>query len=208
MSRYKQADRERQLLETRKQLLQAAAAEFASQGYERANIDSISQAAGCAKGTIYNYFATKRVLMLELIDEIVAGHAKFIAEQLRQAGDPAHKLERFFEAGISWSTENPSRARVMIATLNGPDVEFKTRINAGYRPILELLNSEILDTGIQHRVFRPVDQAPTAELLMILYLGAISQLDGQGKPRLALAQVTEFALNALGSNPSSIAKES
>ena len=49
--------REQVLNQTRQQLLQAAAEEFAGRGYSGANINRISLAAGFAKGTIYNYFS-------------------------------------------------------------------------------------------------------------------------------------------------------
>jgi AcrR family transcriptional regulator len=46
--------------------------EFACEGYAGANINRISQAAGFAKGAVYNCFACKRALMLALIDEVAA----------------------------------------------------------------------------------------------------------------------------------------
>jgi len=53
MARLKKEERE-QVLETNHQLLlDAAAVEFAQEGYNGANINRISQAAGFAKGTIY-----------------------------------------------------------------------------------------------------------------------------------------------------------
>lgn len=200
MSRYKQANRENQMNETRRLLLNVAAAEFARQGYEKANINSISGAAGYAKGTIYNYFVTKRALMLALIDEIAAGHFEYIAERVRKEDDPARRLEYFFEEGFAWVADNSIRAKVMITTLNGADAEFKDHMYASYQPMFELMGSEILAAGIQQGAFRPVDPASTAGLLMTIYLGTASQIDEQGKPWLAPAQVVEFALSALKPN--------
>jgi AcrR family transcriptional regulator len=57
MPRYKESERQQAQSETRQLLVQAAIQEFARQGYERANINHISRAAGFAKGTIYNYFS-------------------------------------------------------------------------------------------------------------------------------------------------------
>ena len=54
MARIKKSERE-QVMETNRQLLlDAAAGEFAREGYSGANINRISQAAGFAKGTVYN----------------------------------------------------------------------------------------------------------------------------------------------------------
>src|SRR5262249_58144622 len=57
---------------TRARLLAAAAAEFARAGFERANVDGISLAAGYAKGTIYNYFPSKEELFLAVVEEASA----------------------------------------------------------------------------------------------------------------------------------------
>jgi AcrR family transcriptional regulator len=74
MPRYKETDRQESMGRTRQLLLQAATAEFAREGYAGANINRISRAAGFAKGTIYNYFPSKRALMLALMDEIARAH--------------------------------------------------------------------------------------------------------------------------------------
>src|SRR5215207_10383484 len=53
----------------RTRLLEAAAAEFADAGVDGANVNRISLAAGLAKGTIYNYFPSKRDLFLAVVRE-------------------------------------------------------------------------------------------------------------------------------------------
>ena len=133
MPRHKDAERKEVMKETRQLLLEAATQEFAREGFKGANINRISIAAGFAKGTIYNYFESKRALMLALIDEIAAGHLKYMTQQVLSEEDPARRLERFFEAGFAWVTDNLPQGRVLFATLNGPDVEFKTRMYEAYR---------------------------------------------------------------------------
>lgn len=66
--------REKVRSESRQRLLQAATVAFAQEGYVGANINRISRAAGFAKGTVYNYFPSKRALMLTLIDTIAEAH--------------------------------------------------------------------------------------------------------------------------------------
>ena len=106
MTRYKKEERDRIFNDTRQVLLEAAAQEFARQGYIGANINHISLAAGFAKGTIYNYFESKRALMLALIDEVAVTHFEFIADQVSQESNAVRRLERFFEAGFDWVTNH------------------------------------------------------------------------------------------------------
>jgi AcrR family transcriptional regulator len=197
MARYKKEERERIFKDTRQVLLDAAAEEFALHGYIGANINQISLAAGFAKGTIYNYFESKRALMLALIDEIAVTHFNFIADQVSQASGPVQRLERLYAAGFDWVTNHLAQTRVIFITLNGPEMEFKQYMYQAYQPMLQLVGKDILAAGIEQGVFRQVDAASTAGLLMTIYLGSISYLDAQGRLWLTPTQVTDFVLSAL-----------
>ena len=199
MPRYKKSERQETMGQTRQALLQAATVEFAREGYEKANINHISQAAGFAKGTIYNYFASKRALMLALIDEIAGAHLDCISEHIAQEDDPARRLERFFEAGFDWVTDNLDQARVMFTTLNGPDLEFKLAMYEAYQPMFERVGRDIVAVGVECGVFGQVEPVATARLLMTIYLGVGSQVNQQGKHWFTPGQVTDLLLNGLRS---------
>jgi AcrR family transcriptional regulator len=197
MPRYKETERDQAQSETRQKLLQAAKQEFARRGFEKANINQISLSAGFAKGTIYNYFESKRMLMLELIDEISQGHFKFIQEQVLQEENAYSRLERFFIAGFVWVAENLAGGLIMINSLYGPDAEFKQYLYSAYEPMFQLVESGIIQFGIERGSFRHVDTTFTARLLMNLYLGIASQPSPEGKFWFDPKDVAEFVLNAL-----------
>jgi AcrR family transcriptional regulator len=197
MPRHKDAEREQVMSETQRLLLDAATAEFAQEGYNGANINRISQAAGFAKGTIYNYFSSKRALMLALIDRIAASHYQFLAEEVRQDTDPVRRLQRFFHAGFEWITLHLAQGKVMLTVLNGPDAEFKLRMGQGYQPMHHLIIDDILAPGMELGVFRPLDVGATAGLLMTLYLGVGSTVDEEGRARLAPEWIANFVLDGL-----------
>jgi AcrR family transcriptional regulator len=195
--RHKDTERNEIMSGTRRSLLDAATAEFAREGYNGANINRISKAAGYAKGTIYNYFPSKRALMLALIDRIAASHHEFLAEQVVQEADPARRLQRFFQAGAEWIVSNLAQGKVMLTMLNGPDAEFKLRMGQGYQPMHQLIIEEILAPGMAQGVFRQVDPAATAGLLMTLYLGIGATVDPEGKTQLSPEWVADFILAGL-----------
>ncbi len=58
--------RERRIAARRKRILEAASAIFIEKGYERATTREIADAADVSEGTLYNYFASKRDLLLGL----------------------------------------------------------------------------------------------------------------------------------------------
>ncbi len=197
MPRHKEDNRESIMSETRMLLLQAATEEFAREGYMGANINRISKNAGFAKGTIYNYFDSKRALMLALIDNIASGHLEFMAQQVLQETDPARRMELFFEAGFAWVRDNLPQGRVLFATLNGPDMEFKTRMYTAYLPMFQLVEQDVLALGVEQGIFRPVEPVSTAGLIMTIYLGTGSQVNEQGEQWFPPEQVSDFILKSL-----------
>lgn len=201
MARHKENERTQVISKTRQQLLSAAADEFAREGYNGANINRISQSAGFAKGTIYNYFPSKRALMDALIDEFAIKHLDYIVEQVRKVGDPLVRLERFFEAGFAFVAQNLSPGRVIINTLYGPDAEFKAHLGRVYTPMFHFVSQEILLPGIQQGVFRQVEPFPAAGFLMTIYLGFASTVDESGSPTMSFKQVFDYALNGLRDKP-------
>jgi AcrR family transcriptional regulator len=207
MPRYKDAEREQALSETRRLLVEAATREFSREGYDSANINRISKAAGFAKGTIYNYFDSKRALMFALIDEIAAAHIGYVVERVLQAEEPAGRLKRFFEAGFAWVTNNLAQGRVLITTLYGADAGFKLHMYEAYQPMFRLVAEDIIVPGIRQGVFREVNPEVTSRLLMTLYLGAASQPDEEGRLWFEPGQIAAFALHGLLNNDTSLDRQ-
>lgn len=58
--------------ERRRQILDAAALVFARRGYQRARTREIAAEAGVAEGTLYNYYESKRDLLLALVHRMIA----------------------------------------------------------------------------------------------------------------------------------------
>jgi AcrR family transcriptional regulator len=195
--RHKQDQRDQIVNETRQALLDAAIEEFAREGFVGANINTISKAAGFAKGTIYNYFPSKRDLLLSIIDAVAAQHFEFIAAQVEAVDDPSERLTVFFRAGFAFVVEQHAPASVMITTLYGPDRAFKEYMFHAYQPLFELVGRDIVGAGIAQGVFRAVDPRATAGLLMNIYLGTASQTDESGRPWIDPGQVADFARRAL-----------
>jgi AcrR family transcriptional regulator len=195
--RYKASEREEALGRTRELLLEAAAEEFARHGYIGANINRISQAAGFAKGTIYNYVPSKRSLINSLIDVIAETHLNYIVAEVEQEEHPERRLERFFEAGFAFVPQHRAKARVMVSIVYGPDAELKMRCYEAYQPMFEFVSKKILCGGIAGGVFRQVNADAVSRLLMTIYLGTASQTNEEGHPWLQPSLVAEFALRAL-----------
>ena len=72
-------DFKEQLAEARRtQILMGAAQAFVEKGFHKATTKEIAKAAGVSEGTIYNYFDTKRELLVALIDTVITDSLKRI----------------------------------------------------------------------------------------------------------------------------------
>lgn len=197
MVRYRQQEREQSIQTTRQQLLKAAIAAFARAGYEQANINAISEEAGFAKGTVYNYFASKQDLLLAVIDSLGQEHFAYIAAEVRSTSSPLERLKRFYQAGFAFVGNHPAEAKVLITTLYSSTNQFREPMGKAYLPMFALVQDEIVKPGVEQGIFTSDNPTLTTSLLMTLYLGCGAQVDEQGTPLLQWQPVAEFALNAL-----------
>ncbi len=191
------SERENILKETRQKLLDAAAIEFATNGFVGANINRISTQAGFSKGTIYNHFSSKRDLMLNLIDEVAALHTDFVLSQVQEAKDPVLRLKQLFSAGFQFVEQYPHHIQIAIGVVYGHDHEFKERFYQAYSDFFDFVIEDILEEGIAQGVFKLVDSDTTGALLISLYLGNLSQLDPEGKIWFNPDEVVDFIMQGI-----------
>lgn len=201
MPRFREEDRERMKGDTRRALLEAAALEFAREGYNGANINRISTSAGYAKGTIYNYFESKRALMQTLIEDTAAMHLAYLNERVLQAEMADQRLEIFFKAGFEFVSAHIARGQAIANNLYGPDVGFKDAMYQAYLPIFELVGRDILALGMEQEIFTQLDPTTMSILVMLIYLGVVAQIGPEGKPWLDEQLVADFAVRGLRKQP-------
>jgi AcrR family transcriptional regulator len=136
---------------TRAKLLTAAAEEFARAGFERANIDAISLAAGYSKGTIYNYFPSKDELFLAVVEQALAQ-----AAATRPAPPHASAWERLMAVlggFCDWAGQHDAMARVLVREcLMGTPGLYPGVISAEWPLTAEL--EGIIAEGMQDGEFR------------------------------------------------------
>lgn len=71
--------RERQRLETRRRIYDAAMAEFARSGFAASQIEDIVRTAGVARGTFYMHFPTRDHVLLEYVERLQQPAAERLA---------------------------------------------------------------------------------------------------------------------------------
>lgn len=150
----------------RARLLEAAAAEFAVAGVDGANVNRISLAAGLAKGTIYNYFPSKRELFLSVVEEASARAAEGATRVSRDA-PTAQRLGTLLASDVAWVREHEAFARVLVREALAGDARFQPELVEAAGPFVERV-VEILRDGVERGEVR--DDIPV-ERLALLFSG-------------------------------------
>jgi TetR/AcrR family transcriptional regulator, cholesterol catabolism regulator len=180
---------------TRAKLLAAAAQEFARAGIERASVDAISLAAGYAKGTIYNYFASKEELFLAVVEQASAQAA---AASAVPADAPARERLAAVIAGFcAWAREHGALARVLVRECLMGTPGLYPQVIGAEAPLVGELET-ILRDGARSGELR--DDVP-AEILALALAGladlAMAQHWASGGARPALQEIPETVLTLL-----------
>jgi AcrR family transcriptional regulator len=82
----------------RQQLLDVAIGLFAARGFKATTMDEIAEAAGVTKPLLYQHFASKRALYLELLDGVAQSLLEAIGKAVAAAAGPRQQVEGGFAA--------------------------------------------------------------------------------------------------------------
>jgi AcrR family transcriptional regulator len=173
--------RHRQPLVTRRQILEAATAEFAAKGLAGARIEEIARRACINKRMLYHYFGNKEALWLAVLEQAYL-HIRNEERELDVARlSPVEGIRRLIEFTIAYDHAHPE----FISLLQGENLH-RARYLRRSRKVRELHTSlldvirDILKRGRQTGVFRdgvdPVELYITIAALGFFYFSNIHTL--------------------------------
>ena len=82
----------------RQQLLDVSLRLFAARGFNATTMDDIAEAAGVTKPLLYQHFASKRALYLELVEGVAASMLEALGKAVAAADGPRQQVEGGFAA--------------------------------------------------------------------------------------------------------------
>ncbi|WP_111642712.1 TetR/AcrR family transcriptional regulator [Marinimicrobium alkaliphilum] len=91
----------------RSEILAAACRVFAEQGYQRADMQAVADAAGVGKGTVYRHLASKEELFSAVLDDCLERLMQAIAEGVESREDPIEQLRELMRAYLLFFENNP-----------------------------------------------------------------------------------------------------
>jgi len=98
----------------REEILDSATRLFARRGYPDTDLDSIAAELGVAKGTLYNYFPSKRDLFLAAVDRGVADLHRTIHAGIDPKGDGLDCIEKAIAIFIDYFQEHSELVELFI----------------------------------------------------------------------------------------------
>ena len=138
--------REKKKEDNRLRLIRSAARSFAAQGIKGANINLISVGAGLGKGTVYNYFPSKKELFLAVL-EWAGGRLEARLEQLDgDSPETRDRLKNLITVLLAFYQTQAELAKLLIRTAAAHPVEHQQALLKAFDPLLSRFK-ETLEEG-------------------------------------------------------------
>jgi AcrR family transcriptional regulator len=145
--------REYKKRQKRERLLDASLKLFREKGYEQTKVADITQAAGVAKGTFFNYFPTKERVLLALGEQMLGKLGQVGASDIFQQKTTRGKVKAMFHALAAGLDSDRELVKEMVYRgLRLPDLVDNSRAQLDFRAMLALLieqgkrKNEIIET--------------------------------------------------------------
>ena len=155
-----------------KRVLDAASALFYERGIHAVGVDTISEAAGVSKKTLYDRFGSKDALVVSYLQHRDARWRVHVATALERVSEPGPaRVLAVFDAAISWSDENTPKgcsainARAEVSDDDGAHSVFP-EVTRQKVWMLDLFAALCREADVS-------DPQGTAQTLMLLYEGAL-----------------------------------
>ena len=200
--------RERLKQERQARILEAAAAVFARKGFHQATIREIAQLADVADGTIYNYYADKRAMLVAITRQVITNTTSQTLAEF-QAKDDRGYLMAILGERLEFAWHNLDFTRVLLSQVWSDDVFREQYLNEVVGPLLTVMEG-YLSTRIEAGTMRPTNanvivRAMAGSFLIFVLLAEPGQgglCPGVSHEELA-AELAEFFLHGLEMRPES-----
>ena len=169
---------------TKAELLIHARALFARHGYEGVSMRDIAGSVGVRQSAIYNHFASKQDLLVDLMTDHMERLLDAIRAALAPETDPVGRLETFARFHVTYHIDHPDDVFLAYMELRSLEEEGR-RLVLPLRRAYEKLLRDILEAGIASKVFNIGDPAVTTRAILAMLTGVTvwfhdgGRLDGE-----------------------------
>jgi len=181
----------------RKSILSQGVQHFARDGFAKTDVAAVAEAAGCSKGTVYNYFENKQALFRDCVDHVMEGLIKAVEDHEDRGSVEGFGLA--IENFLRYFDENPAYIELLIQER----AVFKDRPTPTYLEYCANHKAEhkaFFENLIAAGVFRPLPVERLFDIINDLLYGTIfTNYFAKREPCLEqqAADITDLLLNGL-----------
>lgn len=131
----------------RQQLLDVALSLFATKGYNATTMDDIAETAGVTKPLLYQHFASKRALYMELVDSVATTMLSAIGDATKAAASPRQQVEGGFAAYFDLVVTHAHAFQLLFGSATPDDPEISDMLRH-VEDVLAAAISPLIDAGL------------------------------------------------------------
>jgi AcrR family transcriptional regulator len=193
--------------DVRTQILQAANHFFSQRGYEGTSLQLIAEEVGIRKPSLLYHFPSKDALRLAVLARVTAHWNEVLPRLLQVATSGEGRFDALVGEVVSFFTENPDRARLLMREFLDRPEEIKTALRSHLAPWMAIL-SDYIRRGQSDDILQ-ADVDPEAYLVNVIQMViggvAVSDLfdsffeegDGEGRFARQIEEVVRMARASL-----------
>ena len=155
--------------QTVRNILDAAAREFAETGFEGARMDRIADSAGANKAMIYYHIGDKQVLYSRVLHEVLGHTAARMAENIQAADTPREKLRAYVRSVGKTVTEHPYMPRIMMREMASGGRALPDIAIGDFAAIIGMVGN-VIQLGVRSGEFAELDPF----VLHLMVIGGLS----------------------------------
>jgi len=186
--------------ERRKQILEMSIKVFTKQGYHKAKIEDIANEANIGKGTVYQYFTSKKELFKEMVAYCMVGYNSQLEAIIDSQLDIKDKLVALSDFHDVYIREHFDIAQMILSQTELLSKEMKEWIMREKVTTHQLIEM-MIDMGIEKKEIRPDIEREVAALAILgtlnQYLGKKILIQGPNSPKVDSAPLVSFLMKAI-----------
>lgn len=152
--------RERERIQHRQQMLDAALDLFSEKGYHNVSMHEIAQRAEFSIGTLYSFFENKEDLYSALMLDLSARFRARLTEAIESAGDEFEKIGHYVQAKGEVFMDNVKVIRLYFAETRGAsfntNADLSRKLRESHEAFLRKL-AGVFESGIKKKKFQKLD---------------------------------------------------
>ncbi|MTI68249.1 MAG: TetR/AcrR family transcriptional regulator [Firmicutes bacterium] len=161
--------------ERRKSIIKASLKIFAKSGFHKAKMQDIANEAGIGKGTLYEYFDSKKNLFQEMIKFCINEYKDSLSKALSERESVNEKLETFLVFHSKFLKDHIDMAQSAMVNSSTMSEEMKNFIFKGKHEIFNVVKNIIIEGKKSGELKKDLDE----EIATLAIIGTINQYCGK-----------------------------